>query len=270
MIDINKIKFTKDGKKVLIIDELNTHEWLVQEIYVQTNGNEIPQGRKFIVDELFNEPLLTWQEKHINDIIGRYEKEKKEWESRIEQMRKKQTSLYNALLPHINWLRDFAEFSKSESFKDAISLLCDFLSGNIHYIFFYNYTDCHLEEFTEETLSPRDKYFDKEMRLISLFGNSKGCINYKINTYSDGSGFNEKVEFFRNKEDALNFMQNYINGFERYNGDIISMANKYGLHLDETKLKSYQDKQKEAIRKEIERLEKEIQAKREKMSQFDN
>ena len=40
------IKYTTDGKKVVVIGDLNQTEKIVQEIYVTDDGCEIPQGER--------------------------------------------------------------------------------------------------------------------------------------------------------------------------------------------------------------------------------
>jgi hypothetical protein len=43
-----EIKFTADGKKVVVIGSLNSQEKIVQEIFV-FDGSEIPSGEHFVV-----------------------------------------------------------------------------------------------------------------------------------------------------------------------------------------------------------------------------
>ena len=77
------IKYTTDGRKVVIIGDLNQTEKIVQEIFVTEDGAEIPSGERFVVKSLLDTPAKSWKEKNIADLEARYEKDKKYWEDKI-------------------------------------------------------------------------------------------------------------------------------------------------------------------------------------------
>lgn len=47
------IKYTADGKKVVVIGDLNQTEKIVQEIFVTEDGCEIPTGERFVIKKVF-------------------------------------------------------------------------------------------------------------------------------------------------------------------------------------------------------------------------
>lgn len=49
------IKYTDDGKKVLVVGKLNAQQTIVQEIFVSA-GQEIPSGENFVVKSLHDAP----------------------------------------------------------------------------------------------------------------------------------------------------------------------------------------------------------------------
>ena len=74
------IKYTTDGRKVVVIGDLNQTDKIVQEIFVTEQGDEIPQGERFVVKSLLDEPSKSWKEKDLESLEARYEKEKAEQE----------------------------------------------------------------------------------------------------------------------------------------------------------------------------------------------
>ena len=62
-----EIKFTTDGKKVIVIGSLNSQEKIVQEIFI-VGGSEIPSGEHFVVKSLHDAPAVSWKEKNIKEI----------------------------------------------------------------------------------------------------------------------------------------------------------------------------------------------------------
>ena len=61
------IKYTNDGKKVLIVGKLNSQETIVQEIFVSA-GQEIPSGENFVVKSLHDAPAESWKEKNLREL----------------------------------------------------------------------------------------------------------------------------------------------------------------------------------------------------------
>jgi len=94
---MNNIKYTTDGKKVVIIGDLNQTDKIVQEIFVTENGDEIPQGERFVVKSLLDEPAKSWKETRLEELEARYEKEIADWERQIRNMAIEKSRVYDAL-----------------------------------------------------------------------------------------------------------------------------------------------------------------------------
>jgi len=56
-------KYLSDGRKVIVIGDLNDSEKIVQEIFVTEGGAEIPSGKNFTATNLHDTPVLSWKEK---------------------------------------------------------------------------------------------------------------------------------------------------------------------------------------------------------------
>jgi hypothetical protein len=55
---MENVKYTSDGKKVVIIGNLNSQEKIVQEIFI-INGQEVPSGENFVVKSLHDFPAIS-------------------------------------------------------------------------------------------------------------------------------------------------------------------------------------------------------------------
>lgn len=256
---MRNIKYTTDGKKVVIIGDLNQTEKIVQEIFVTEQGDEIPQGERFVVKNLLDEPSKSWKEKNLETLEANYEKQKKYWDNKIESISKEKSNVYDALSARVKWLKSVAKEPRDEQFKRIINTIADFLTDTEKWILVRKYSTWELVQFNENDVNSLFDTFDgyygskrfDSMRLLSLYGRTDGNLEFRINSYSDGSGSDDEVTFFKSKEKALIFMQNEFDKIKEYSNDNLEVAKKYGLKLDEEKLKTFQDKKKEKIHKYI-------------------
>lgn len=260
----NNIKYTKDGKKVVVIGDLNQTDKIVQEIFVTKDGDEIPQGERFVERNLLDEPAKSWKEINIEKLESNYERDKKEWDNKIERLNNERRLAYDSLSARVKWLRNMAKEPRVEELKMVINQIADFLDGSDKWVFVSNYSDWRLEKFNEESTNELLDYYENgygrkhfdEMRLLSLYGKSDGSLVYRINTYSDGSGSDKDVEFFKTREAGLTFMQNKLNAIKEYSDTNIKIAKDFNLILDEEKLTQFYKKKQEYLIKQIEELDK--------------
>ena len=244
---MKNVKYTTDGKKVVIINDLNQTEKIVQEIFVNEKGEEIQQGEKFVSKNLLDEPAKSWKEKEIEKLELTFDRDSKEWNYKIEKLNSEKRIIYHSLSTRVKWLRNIAKQPREDEFKKIINLIADFISDSEKWVFVKNYSDWSLERFNEDgcnTIFDRlesnygNKRFDS-MRLLSLFGGSDGSLTFRINDYSDGSGSDKDVEFFNSKETALKYIQNEFDKIENYSTMYLDIANKFNLVLNQDKLKTY-------------------------------
>ena len=257
-----EIKYTTDGKKVVVVGNLNSQEKIVQEIFI-VNGNEIPSGENFVVKTLHDAPAISWQETKLKALEAAFEKDKKEWDSKIEGLNRDKRLAYNSLSARVKWLRSVAKEPREAEFKKAINQIADFLSDSEKWVFVRDYTSWHLQPFNENGVnnlldryesSYGNKRFDS-MRLLSLFGRSDGSLVFRINEYSDGSGSDKDVVFFKSKEEALTFIQQEFEQIKKYSSYDLENAKKFDLKIDEDKLNIYNESKKASIEKQIKETE---------------
>lgn len=117
------IKYTKDGKKVVVIGKLNNSESIVQEIHITSDGTEIPAGDNFVASNLLNSPLKTWKEEEITDIDRKYEDTLEKWKIEYSNEKKNQEVSLSRLqnkIKHTNFLHDNLSI---EPFKTLINFM---------------------------------------------------------------------------------------------------------------------------------------------------
>lgn len=270
-----EIKYTTDGKKVIVVGNLNSQEKIVQEIFI-ANGNEIPSGENFVVKTLHDAPAVSWKESQLIKIEVQYEKDKKEWNSKIERLNEERRLAYDSLSARVKWLRSVAKEPREAEFKKVINQIADFFSDSEKWVFMRNYSEWSLEKFNEEGCNNLIDRFESgygrkrfdSMRLLSLYGNSDGSVSYRINDYGDGSGSDKDIVFFKSKEEALDFIKTEFECVEKYNDYHLKTAEKFNLKLDEEKLKAYVQGISKNIDQDIETYKKNIESAIEKKNQL--
>lgn len=200
------IKYTNDGKKVLIVGKLNSQETIVQEIFVSA-GQEIPSGENFVVKSLHDAPAESWKEKNLRELEARYETSRKKWESEIDQQGRRLSMIKEKAKLHADALFKFVDNADSESMQ----LLKKVMSGQITHIFVSGYSPEIYEWEGGRGAYVEDNFHDRGriegIKLLSLYGYSDGDLEYRLHTYRDGSGGSEQVWPTCSYEEALKLAQ---------------------------------------------------------------
>lgn len=271
------IKYTTDGKKVVVVGDLNQTEKIVQEIYVTNDGCEIPQGEHFVVSSLLDSPAKSWKDKKLEELEQVYEKESQLWELKTEQLIKEKTSLYKALSSRVKWLRGVAKEPEMKSLNNALNTIADFMDGSDKWVLIDNWGRYILEKFNDDGISIIDNkigdshdYRYNSMRLLSLFGESDGSFDFRISQYSNGTGSEEKVLFFKSKEEALRYIQNKLDNKSEYTDRDLKDIDNFSLKFDIGKYNKYQDKLIEYSLKHIKELETSLSKEREQCKELKN
>lgn len=263
---IMEIKYTTDGKKVVVIGDLNQTEKIVQEIFVTKSGDEIPTGERFIVKSLLDEPAKSWKEKELEKLEARYDNEKREWESKLNRIVREKQVAYDSLSARVKWLKNVAKEPHQEKLKNAISTLAEFFTNNDKWVFYEDYSTWHLEKFNENGVNRIFDHIERDygrerfdsMRLLSLYGKSDGDVEWRVSTYYDGSGSDTTVHFFKSEKDATSFIKRKFEKIEEYGSRHFDIAKKFGLKLDENKVDAFNAKKRERLNKSLEIKRKEL------------
>ena len=206
------IKYTSDGKKVKEVGKLNKDQYIVQEIFVTESGDEIPSGENFVVDSLHDKPVISWKENKLKEIEERYDKQVKHYDKMIDNLNKRMELAQEKAREKIKCLSAFSKNANNEQLKT----LEDYIAGKIKYFVKYcSYSpeiihlpdnnieyDCDTYSFGRTRIN--------SMKLVSLFGGSDGRLDFRINTYKDGSGSWYECSYHKSYNGALKALQKYF------------------------------------------------------------
>lgn len=275
--DMSTIKYTTDGRKVVVIGDLNQAEKIVQEIFVTKDGDEIPSGERFVVKSLLDCPAKSWKELELAKLEARFEKDRKYWDDRIRDIEKEKSLVYNSLSLRVKWLRQVAKQPHPESLQKVVETLALFLSNTDMWVFYADYRDWYLEKYDEEGFSRIHDNVDcdynrtklESMKLVSIYGKTDGDFQFQISKYWDGSGSSNDVEYFKSKEDALIYIQNRFDSIQSYNDNHLEIAKKFNLKINETKLSVFRSNKKQSILKNIEKTEQALLNYKQNLTDFE-
>lgn len=236
-----EIKFTSDGKKVVVIGSLNSQEKIVQEIFV-ADGSEIPSGEHFVVKSLHDTPAVSWKEKNLKELEARCERDKKKYDSEINSLHKNyvaKTSELRRKLEYIGAVLKNADIN-------AFNTLVDYMTGEIKWV---------VVDMYDPELLPISKFeemYDGELRLISIFGRDNGTFTYARGYYSDHSGGVRYFYPFKNHEDALSKLAEIILSKDITTASL-AIAKKHNIAIPKDKIDAYKEKEIASLDSYIER-----------------
>ena len=257
------IKYTSDGRKVLVVGKLNSEQHIVQEIFI-SNGQEVPSGENFVVSSLHDAPMESWKEKDLRELEERYDKTRKSIERRINEANNRLSVAETKSKERASAMLSFAKNADSEQ----LQTLHAFMAGEITHFFIDNYSPAIV---TWESNEPYDtdswggRLKIDGLKLISLFGRYDGRLDYQINQYRDGSGSSTRIIPCTSYEEALAEAQSivdaeaelYVSGeHSRFSPDRWSSID--GIQIPAGANKKYADKKRKGQIARIEKLRGEL------------
>lgn len=259
----DSIKYTKDGRKVAVLGQLNSQEFIVQEIFV-SGGQEIPGGENFVAKGLLDQPAESWKEKRIRELEISYEKRLANMEIDFKRASRSLDDAAQKAKARASALFAFAKNAEN----DQIATLQSFLAGEITHFYIRGYQPA-IVTWGDDELYCKEGYHNTRIestRLISLFGNSKGLLDYHINLYSDGSGSGSKVAIpCKSYDEALSHAQKdmereaerFVEG-ER-NGFCVDKWGKIeGINIPQDAIEKHQANQEAIRQQKIKKLREEL------------
>ncbi|UCL84523.1 hypothetical protein [Pseudomonas sp. HS-18] len=203
---MSNIKYTDDGKKVLVLGKLNAEQSIVQEVFV-SEGQEIPSGENFVVKSLHDKPVESWKEKHLRELQQNYDAQRKDLELQISQQQQRLCIARDKAKHHANALFKFVENSD----EGSLGLLKKVMSGQVTHIFVSGYSPEIFEWDGGKGVYEEDRNYNrvevKGIKLLSLYGYSDGDLEYRLHSYRDGSGGSQQVFPTCSYEEALKLAQ---------------------------------------------------------------
>lgn len=260
-----EIKYTTDGKKVVVIGNLNAQEKIVQEIFI-VNDIEVPSGENFVVKSLHDAPAVSWKETEIKKLDATYERDRKAHEKRMDELNKGLRRTREELSAKLNYV---ASALKNVS-EDSFNLIADYLCGNIKYIVIEGYKAEIIDIDKFKQTESYDGYWSKaNLRLISIYGDDDGTLTFKQGQYSDDSG-NYKCTFhpFKDYDAALEKFKEVL--ISKSISDVtIVQANEYGIALDADKLEAYKENKRQSYIRSIESANKTLESYKKALCELD-
>ena len=232
---MSDIKYTKSGKKVAVLGKLNDTEWIVQEIFV-ANGQEFPAGENFVEKGLLNAPAETWKEQNAKSLEERANKLEAEIK-RLDGLRQqsKTTAMVQSLINRCLESYPAADVSQLDT-------LFAFMSGDITHVVSFHYGEGGIATLSE-MLQDTDNHYGhikvEGLKLVSLFGvkengkrwddSTPSNLEWRINTYRDGSGGWATVYPCRSYDEAVGVLDRLVGEKEHASDSLIALKEKYGL-----------------------------------------
>lgn len=200
------IKYTSDGKKVLVVGKLNAEQTIVQEIFVSA-GQEVPSGENFVVKSLHDAPAESWKEKNLRELEQRYEKERAGLQKQIDQQNNRLALVRDKAKLQADTLLAFA----SNSDGDQLKTLKGFMAGRITHFFVSTYSPEIVSWADGNEAYDVDSYNGRirldGIKLVSIFGHSGGDLSYRLHAYRDGSGGSREIFPAESYKEALEMAQ---------------------------------------------------------------
>lgn len=198
-------KFLSDGRKVVIVGQLNNQETIVQEVFVTVAGDELPGGERFVVKSLHDVPV----ESYLSKEKARQESALAKAKAAIESVNCEITDTRNKLSMYRDTLKQVKEFVDHIDEQDLTHFI-DVMTGQLNYAVRDNYRIPEIENFSEYMSVIDNHYGNKKyegLKLISVLGNSDGRIGLRVNRWGDGSGGYSDVTFFKTYDEAREFVK---------------------------------------------------------------
>lgn len=230
----DSIKYTSDGKKVVVVGSLNSKQIIVQEVFVTKKGDEIPSGENFIVESLHDEPVESWKERELKNLEREYSYLSENYKKQIRELEKKIEYEKRATRTIISNLKAFQDNADNDHFNT----LLDFMCGDIKYLLFsQKWRSYDIIEF-KDAMS-YDGYSRSSMRLLSLYGKTDGNLEYALHQYPEGSSTETIIIPFKSYDSALSELINIITNKDKLEDRDFEASKKFNIKLDGDKLKSY-------------------------------
>ena len=193
-----KYKYLSDGKKVVVIGQLNNVESIVQEVFVTDGGDEIPSGEKFTTKNLHDEPVISWKIKEETKLETRLQRVNHEIKNAEREQNNVRIKL-KGLEAIFRQSRLLSESLEGQNLDTLISVM----SGACEYLVLAKYGFPEIVKFDDTLICRSDNQRYESLKLLTLMGSTDGNLSFRISNYSDGIGGSDTVIPCPNKEAAL-------------------------------------------------------------------
>jgi len=233
MSNKNEYKYTKDGKKVVVIGPVNANETIVREVFIM-DGKEQPNGENFVVSGIFDDPPTSWQQVETKKILANYEHAKSIAHNGYREMQKAETEVRAKM----GYLRSVLKFADNSSFD----LMTAFLVGDIKWVV--------TTDWLPKVIEWVPAMYESRIRLLSIWGRDDGTMTFRQSTYCDGSenGGGNIIHPCKTKREALKKWKELV-CTKPLNELVIELAKDYNVRLPKEAVEAWYTIHREALRK---------------------
>jgi hypothetical protein len=274
-IEKNQTVYNYQGIEATYIQELDNGKHLVAVALYDAHGDEYDE-----VIQVWGEVLTTSpMPKLAKDLVELQERIDKntqlcsEINSEIFKKKQELSNIDSDILKRKNNLKQHKELENLELF----------IQGKITHFIFIDSGRYEIKEFNE-SIDLSSRYDKNKFKLLTLYGNSKGDLDWGISESSDGSGNIKTVYPCISKEDAeskvqviyhelLNKLDHTVMDYTSIN--TIDSALELGITLKEDIAKAYEQRKEVQrqesiviINKQIEEFKKQLQMKESRLEEF--
>ncbi|PHS21817.1 MAG: hypothetical protein COA84_14910 [Robiginitomaculum sp.] len=192
-------KYLSDGRKVVVIGQLNNIESIVQEVFVSDSGDQIPSGEKFTTKNLHDEPVKSWKEREAVKVDLMYDRKTDELNAikhEIRTMQSKRSSHAKIIASNLRQIKELESMD--------VGILADVMARNIKWVCSVSWAWEKVMTF-DEFIEIRSAY-DEGVKLISVHARNDNTLMYKVGSYSDGSGGESEYKFFTCEDKLKDFL----------------------------------------------------------------
>ena len=195
-------KYLIDGRAVIVHKDLGEIGFLVSNVLQQSNQDhegeyyteEYESEMQYVVDAVFDSAPTEVYDQRILLL-----------EAKIKELNEQKNSLYMSVLDEKKLVADrekrMAKFHK-------LDLLDKLIKNEVTHLVIVEGYCPKIVKFEEEIKST--KRYDKSLKLLTLFGDTKGDLNWRMSHYSDGSGTSKEVIPASSEEDAIKISKGIV------------------------------------------------------------
>ena len=143
--------------------------------------------------------------------------------------------------------------------EEHFNMLKMFITREISHVVILNYDPKIMEasDFYSSSMC------DNKIKLLSLLGSSNGDLSFRINRYSDGSGFGgDEVIFTASIDEAKEVLKTHINAKEKISSYDFKEAKKHNVDIKPDLLSEYISRTISEREESVSRREKEVRSSR--------
>lgn len=254
--------FTRDGEKHLVREALPAGRLLVSQMllveHYDGEDEEFPSetGKIFAVSELFAKAPVSAIDA---DIAAR----RATLDDLTARINAAHSQVYTAERETKQQMEKLAKFPR-------LARLFDYLDGKITHFVVSDYQHAALIKTWDEFAIYREDGRDKGVKLLTLFGDSKGNTEWRLNHYNDGSGNNKVCQPCTSEEEAKRVVGEWLEAawlefkpsHPWFLNGAINSADTYGFPVPQHIRDAAAEHQNDAHRRTIAKLEADLEAAR--------